>query len=49
MDFQRGLTEKTKLERKGLAVLAAGVFDRELERLLDFVTPVARGRRKFKL
>ena len=27
MDFQRGLTEKAKLERKGPAVLAAGVFD----------------------
>ena len=28
MDFQSGLTEKAKLERKGPAVLAAGVFDR---------------------
>jgi len=27
VDFQRELTEKIKLERKGLAVLAAGVFD----------------------
>ena len=27
MNFQRGLTEKAKLERKGPAVLAAGVFD----------------------
>ena len=27
MDFQRGLTEKAKLERKRPAVLAASVFD----------------------
>ena len=28
MDFQRGLTENANLERKGPAVLAAGVFDK---------------------
>ena len=27
MDFLRGLTEEAQLERKGPAVLAAGVFD----------------------
>ena len=29
MDFKRRLTEKGKLERKGPAVLAAGVFDKK--------------------
>ena len=44
MDFQKELTEKAKLERKGPAVLAAGVFDIK-NWILDSVTPVARGRR----
>ena len=34
MDFQSGLTEKAKLERKGPAVLAAGVFDMYIRRPL---------------
>ena len=34
MDFQRGLTEKAKLERKGPAVLAAGVFDNKISEYL---------------
>ena len=36
MDFLRGLTEEAQLERKGPAVLAAGVFDK-------FAGPLAPG------